>query len=179
MLRLVSYTAAYTEQDMLCVRTVAAGLLAAMLVSQPIQAQASSPDTLAAARELVEAARTTEQFRTLLPLIVQQMKPAIVQGRPEVERDYDKIMPLLMEAANQQVAGLADEVAGIYARNFAVDELRELTAFFRTPTGRKFLDITPVIAQESMSMGQKFGQRVARELQTRIREELRKRGHNI
>jgi hypothetical protein len=153
--------------------------LAATLASQPIQAQPPSSAALAAARELVEAARTAEQFQSLLPLIVQQMKPAVVQGRPEVERDYDKIMPLLMEAANQQVARLADEVAGIYARNFAVEELRELTAFLRTPTGRKFLDMTPIIAQESMSMGQKFEQRVAQELQTRIREELRKRGHNI
>lgn len=166
---------------MLRVRTIAAGLLAATLVSQPIQAQPPSSAALAAAREPVEAARTTERFQSLLPLIVQQMQPAVVQRRPEVERDYDKIMPLLMEAANQQVARLADEVAGIYAHNFAVEEFRELTAFLRTPTGRKFLDMTSIVAQESMSMsmGQKFGQCVAQELQTRIREELRKRGHNI
>jgi hypothetical protein len=37
----------------------------------------------------------------------------------------------------------------------------------------------PAIAQESMTMGQKFGQEVAGEMRNRMIEELRKRGHNI
>jgi hypothetical protein len=37
----------------------------------------------------------------------------------------------------------------------------------------------PTIAQESMTMGQKFGQEIAVELRTRMIEELRKRGHDI
>jgi hypothetical protein len=37
----------------------------------------------------------------------------------------------------------------------------------------------PVIAQESMAMGQKLGQEIAAELRSRMIEELRKRGHRI
>jgi hypothetical protein len=160
--------------------TFAAGLLAAALVlSGPAYPQSPSPEAAAAARELVEAARTTEQFKTLMPLMLQQMKPVVVQGRPEVERDYDKIVPLLMELANRQVGEFAEEVAALYARNFTTEEIRQVTDFYRSPVGQKFLEKTPVIAQESMVMGQKFGQRIVQDLQSRMREELRKRGHNI
>jgi hypothetical protein len=158
----------------------AAGMLAVTLVfSRPAYPQSPSPEAAAAARELVEAARTTAQFKTLLPLMLQQMKPVVVQGRPEVERDYDRIVPLLMELANRQVGEFAEEVAALYARNFTVDEIQQVTAFYRSPVGQKFLEKTPVIAQESMVMGQKFGQRIVQDLQTRMRDELRKRGHNI
>jgi len=160
--------------------TMAAGIVTAVFVSvAPAYPQSASPDAMAAARELVEAARTTDQFKTLLPLISQQMKTVIVQGRPAVERDYDKIIPMVLEAANQQMGKFADAVAAIYAGNFTADELRQVTAFYRTPTGQKFLEKTGVIAQQSMAMGQKFGQQLVQDLEGRMKEELRKRGHNI
>jgi uncharacterized protein len=70
-------------------------------------------------------------------------------------------------------------VAAVYARNFTADELRQVTAFYRTPVGQKMLEKLPAITQESMTVGQKFGQSVAAELRTRMIEELRKRGHKI
>jgi hypothetical protein len=36
-----------------------------------------------------------------------------------------------------------------------------------------------VVAQQSMQLGQTFGQRVAQELQTKMVEEMKKRGHDI
>lgn len=160
--------------------TIATGILTAIFVSAgAAYSQAAPPDAIAAARELVEASKTTDQFKTLMPLIMQQLKPVVVQGRPAVERDYDKILPLMMEMANQQVGQFADAVATIYASNFTADELRQVTAFYRTPAGEKFREKTGVIAQQSMAAGQKFGEQLMQDLQTRMKEELRKRGHKI
>ncbi len=160
--------------------TIAAAVLtAALLFAAPARAQSVSPEAMAAARELVAAAKTADQFKMLLPLISQQLKPAIAQGRAAVERDYDQLMPLVMEAANAQAGKLVDEIAEIYARNFTVDELRQVTAFYRSQAGQKFLANMPVIAQQSMAAGQKFGQKLMQDLQSRMTEELRKRGHKI
>jgi hypothetical protein len=85
----------------------------------------------------------------------------------------------MMEVMNGKLTGFAEAVAVIYARNFAADELRQVTAFYRGPIGQKFLEKMPVITQESMAMGNKFGQEIAAELRNRMVEELRKKGHNI
>jgi len=37
----------------------------------------------------------------------------------------------------------------------------------------------PAITQESMVLGQRFGQSIGNEIRARMIEELRKRGHNI
>ncbi|HKY87934.1 MAG TPA: DUF2059 domain-containing protein [Pseudorhodoplanes sp.] len=160
--------------------TIAAGFLtAALLLAAQARAQSPSPDAMAAAKELVEASKTTDAFKTLLPMMMQQIKPVVVQKRPAVEKDFDQIVPLMIEAANEQVGKFAEGIAVIWASNFTADELRQVSAFYRTPAGQKFLQQMPVIAQQSMAMGQKFGESLMNDLQGRMKDELRKRGHKI
>jgi hypothetical protein len=141
--------------------------------------QTPSADALAAAREMFEVAKIGDQYKMMMPMIVQGMKPAIVQGRPQVERDFDAIAPVLMAGFESRLAEITEAVARIYAENFTAAELRELTAFYRGPTGQKFLQRLPAILQSSMAVGQQIGQRLGQELQGRMIEELRKKGHNI
>ena len=163
-------------------RTMAAvALLVTLLMPGMVsaQTQAPSPETLATARELIAASRAAESVKLLLPSIVQLIKPAIVQGRPQVEKDFDAIAPALLEGFQARLGDLADQIAVIYATNFTVAEMKELIAFYRGPTGQKFLAKSPAIAQQSMVAGQKLGAELGNELQSRMVEELKKRGHNI
>ena len=154
-------------------------LVAALLCGQAAFAQSPSPEALAAAKELIVTTRSAEQFKTLLPIIMNGLKPAIVQNRPQVEKDYDAIMPIMMKAAIARVDVLIEQIAGLYAKFFTADELRQLTAFYRGPVGQKFLQIMPRIMQDSMTIGQKFGESIALDTRNRMIEELRRRGHNI
>ncbi len=160
--------------------SIVGSLLAAVLIcGAPAAAQSPSPEALAAAKELVVTMRAGDQLKLLMPIIMQQLKPAIVQGRPEVERDFDTSLPHLLDGVNAHSDEFAAAVAEIYARNFTADELRQVTTFYRGPVGQKFLEKMPAIAQQSLAMGQRFGQMIAAELRERMIEELRKRGHKL
>jgi uncharacterized protein len=161
-------------------RLIAIPLLAiALFTGGPAAGQSVSPEATAAARELLTTMRMADQLKAILPLLMKQLGPVIAQGRPEVERDLESLMPLMLELVNKRSAELVDATAVVYVRHFTVDEMRQLTAFYREPIGQKLLEKLPAITQESMGVGQKFGQVVAAELQARIVEELRKRGHKI
>jgi uncharacterized protein len=84
---------------------------------------------------------------------------------------------VLLEGMNGRIDELANELAMVYARNFTADEMRQITAFYRSATGQRFVEKMPAVAQQSLPVGQAWGQKVAAELQGRIAEELRKRGH--
>ena len=158
------------------------GLVVASLVQAGpgrAQAPAPNPESLAAAKELITVMRLTDQLKTLLPIIMQGLKPAIVQNRPAVEKDYDALLPLMLGAVNARTGSYVEEVAVIYARAFTAGELRDITAFYRTPTGTKMLEKLPSLMQDSVQVGQRFGQGLAVELEGRIKDELRKKGHNI
>ena len=104
-----------------------------LMAAGPAGAQSPSPDTLAAARELIVTRRAADYFKTIMPAIVQQLKPAIVQNRPQVERDYDAIMPLMLESMNARVNEIVDQVAALYARNFTAAELNEVVGLLPRP----------------------------------------------
>lgn len=158
---------------------VTVALLVTLLIPGMASAQAPSPEALATARELIAASRAADSAKLLLPSIMQLIKPAIVQGRPQVERDFDVLAPALVEGFQARLSELTDQIAVIYATNFTVAEMKELLAFYRGPTGQKFLAKTPMIVQQSMLAGQKLGAQLGGELQSRMIEELKKKGHNI
>ncbi|MGZ5805032.1 MAG: DUF2059 domain-containing protein, partial [Xanthobacteraceae bacterium] len=151
-------------------------VVAAAILTTAARAQAPSPspETLAAAHELVVVMKADNQLRTLLPLILQRLKPAIVQGRPEVERDYDTLAPMMTTQANSRSAEFVEAISITYARNFSAAELHELTAFCNTPTGQKVLERLPALTQQSLVVGQQFGQALLNDLRPRIIDELRK-----
>lgn len=156
-------------------------LALALLCGRPAaaQTQTPSPEAMAAARDLVVAAQAANNLKTLLPLIMQQLKPAIVQGRAEMGRDYDAIMPQLLQGVLARTDTFVDGLAIVYARNLTIDEMKQLADFYRSPVGQTFLKKMPVIVQESMVLGQRFGEEAAGELHDRMIEELRKRGYQL
>jgi uncharacterized protein len=157
-------------------------VFAVFFAVSPLQAQTSPvlpppPENLAAARELIQVMKATDQFKALLPTIMQALKPAFVQGRPEMEKDFDAILPAINEVAARRVNALAEALAVIYASNFSVAEIHDIATFYRSPTGQRFLAQQPVIAQESLIAGQKWAQTLSSELRDAIADQLRKRGH--
>ena len=156
-----------------------AAIVVMLMGAAPVSAQAPSAETMAAAREVVSVARMTDQFKQLMPILMQQFKPVVAQGRADVEKDYDAVVPQILNAMNERLTELSELMASVYARHFSAAELRDLTAFYRTPTGQKFISEQPAVAREGMQAGQQFAQVIGADLQKRIVDELRKRGHDI
>jgi uncharacterized protein len=162
---------------------VAVFVALAFFAVSPLRAQTPSDtpppaENLAAARELVQVMKATDQFKALLPTIFEGLKPAFVQGRPEMAQQYDAIMPIILNGAMQRLNAFGDMLANIYAQNFSVDELHDLTAFYRSPTGQKLIARQATIARASMVAGQQFGQKLVADLREQITEELKKREQN-
>jgi uncharacterized protein len=158
---------------------IAGLVVATLLLIAPAHAQSTTPDAEAAARELIDTMKLPDQFKAMLPAIIQQLKPAIVQNRADIAHDFDAMMPLVQEKMGARLGELSNAIAAIYANNFTADELRELTAFYKSPAGQKFLQKTPAVAAQTMAAGQKFGQAAAVDAQKQMTDELRSKGHDL
>jgi hypothetical protein len=155
-------------------------LIAVMILFSVSAAPAQiATDAMTAARSLVTAMKVDEQFKAVLPVILRGLKPAMVQNRPEVERDFDAMVPMMVDAFTPYYSSIIDGIVAVYASNFTAQELRDIEAFYRQPAGQKLLEKTPLVMQQSMQVGQLFGQKAGVVLQERMTDELRKRGHKI
>jgi hypothetical protein len=143
------------------------------------QMQSPSPEALAAAKELVETMHLNDQYNAIMPTIVKNLKSVIVQGRADVERQYDALAPAMVDAFRQRVSEMSEAAALIYAKNFSVDDIHTFNEFYKTPAGQRFLAKMPAVSAESLATGQKLGRSIGKEVQERMIEELRKKGVNL
>ena len=142
-------------------------------------AQTPSPEALAMARSLISTMKLTDQYKALLPVILLSIKPAVVQGRAEIERDYDAMAAQIADAYAPYYSSMVDSAASLYASNFTVDELREIDAFYRLPVGQKLLQKSLPITQQSMQIGQDASRKAAEDLRIRLTDLLRQKGHKM
>ena len=156
-------------------------LIVACLLLLPAATRAQTPpsDAMTAARSLVTTMKLADQYKALLPAILLGLKPALTQDRPEIERDYETMLPMVADAFTPYYTAMVDGIAAIYATNFTAAELRDIEAFYRQPTGQKLLEKMPVISQQALAVGQEIGRKAAEDLKARLTEALRQKGHKL
>ena len=121
------------------------GLGGARAVAQ----EAGSPEALRAANELVQLLSKD--------LMAQTTKEVTEQAWPQIERilgktDQATTAALRREFEASMAAMMAEsmqDAAPIYARHFTEAELRDILAFYHTPTGVKALQRLPQVLAES------------------------------
>jgi uncharacterized protein len=151
-----------------------------LLLSAPAtRAQTPTADAMAAARSLVNTMKLADQYKALLPAILLNLKPALTQDRPEIERDYEALMPTMVDAFTPYYTAMVDAVATVYANNFTVDEMHQIEAFYSQPAGQKLLQKAPALAQQSNQVGQESSHKAADDLRARLTEALRQKGHKL
>lgn len=143
------------------------------------EAQTPSPEAMSAARALVTTLKLPDQYKALLPVILLGIKPALVQDRPEIEQDYNLLMPAIADAYTPYFNSMVDAAATVYASAFTADELREIEAFYRGPTGQKLLQNSHAITEQVAQVGRDGGRKAADDLRMRLTEALRQKGHKL
>jgi uncharacterized protein len=155
--------------------TVIAALL--LFPAGAAQAQTPSPDAMSAARTLVTTLKLSDQYKALLPVILLSIKPGLTQDRPEIEQDYNSLMPAIADAYTPYYNSMVDAAATVYATTFTADELRQIETFYRSPAGQKLLQKSPAITEQVMQVGRDGGRKAADDLKVRLTEALRQKGH--
>ncbi len=160
------------------VRAAALGLALAALLGAA-SAQQPSPGTLAAARELMELKGVKSLVEPVVIGVVQQTTGTILQTNPGLSKDLDEVGTQLRAEYQPRVAEMTNEIVRLYAQKFTEQELKEAVAFYKSPAGRKILTEEPKILDESYARIQQWANRLQDEVTTRVRVEMKKRGHNL
>jgi hypothetical protein len=146
-----------------------------------VMAEASKPAeaSLAAARELIVATGASKQFEAVVPMMVKQIEPILLQMAPGKEAEIKEITGLIVQRFSERKSEMLEIIANIYASKLSDTEMKDLTAFFSKGAGATFIAKQPEILTESMAAGQQWGQKIGVEIEQQIRDELQKRGIKI
>lgn len=163
---------------MLLRRLLTAAVTLVVLSGAALAQQKAAPDAarLAAARELMEASGSDRQFKAVMPLLGRQMEQAFLRLAPQHSDTIRDAMGKVLDRVVERRGELIKLVAEIYAQKLSLEDLKALTAFYRSGPGARFVAAQPEILKDSAEAGRRWGEAIGREIDTEMRQELKRRG---
>ena len=142
-------------------------------------AQEPSPAAVAAAKELIELKGATNMFDSLVPGVIESAKNTLLRTSPNLAKDLNDVATQLRTENAGKRGEINNEMARIYAQRFTEKEIRDAVAFYKTPLGKKIIEVEPQVLEASMTRIQTWADQFSENMMTRFRAEMRKKGHTL
>ena len=136
-------------------RSLSCGLLLAVVMSVgagSVSAQEPPASKEQRARKLLVLMHSAEMGLQMVDAMIVTMKPVMPDAGDEFWTTF-----------RQGIKGndLVDMLVPVYVKNLDDADIDELLRFYSSPAGQHFIEKQPVILQESMAIGQKWGEQLA------------------
>ncbi len=134
---------------------------------------------LAAARALVVASGMSRSFGIVIPQFMDQIATTLTQTRPELIRDLNTVLTDLQPEFNKQADEMVDIAAQIYVKQISEADLKVAVAFFESQAGKKYVETQPAVLTDVVTAMQGWQGKISTDMMTRVRTEMKKKGHEI
>lgn len=153
-----------------------AGILA---VSAPVFAQEVAPEQLALARKYIDLTDRGAVFETTVVEVGIDTMRQIVTQNPEIIDEANETIGDVIKEYNGRKGELLDQFARVYAVRFTLDELREIVAFYESPTGQKLAAANSEVNADVRRVLQVYTNNLRTEFFAKVRSALRAKGIEI
>jgi uncharacterized protein len=153
--------------------------LGTVVMAGAARAQAPSPAALAAAKELVALKGGSAMFDPLIPGVIESAKNQLVPTNPQLSGALNDVATALHKEYAAKRAELLDIVARTYAHHFTEQELKDIVAFYKTPSGKKMIAQEPAAIKESLDAAQLWANEFSDTVLQRFRTEMQKKGYKL
>jgi uncharacterized protein len=154
-------------------RPPAAAPAAAPAASQPTPAQMSL------ARDVVLYSGIARSFQIVVPQYLDQIGTRLTQTRPDLIKDLNVVMEQVKPEFDKRVDEMVDNAARLYAARLNEQQLKDTAAFFKSPAGIAYVQAQPVLMNDLFAAMKSWQEHISQDMVTRIRAEMKKKGHDI
>ena len=135
--------------------------LCVLVVSHPALAADPTPSHVKAAREMLALTQADKMFNGVLPVLLKQEIGVLEKSYSNISNEVAKrFETLFLMEAQKGIDEAMNKVAAAYAEALTEDELNQISAFYKSPVGRKMIRIKPEMGQRALKIGIEWGQNV-------------------
>ena len=135
-------------------------------------AQEPSAEHLAAARKAIAATSATVAFDNILPQAAFTLKNEMTANNPNKADEITTIVDEETLAIAARRGDLEKEAARIFANTFTESELVEISNFFNSELGQKYLASTPILVRELQKAARIWATGIQRDLVTNVQKRI-------
>ena len=119
---------------------------------QAASAPAPSEEAMSLARQIVQAVGGQANMKAVMRAAFDQILSSMPKtGTADQQAKQNALLVYARDWMDGHSDQLADASARVYAQTFTEQELRDILAFYRTPTGRSMASKTPVLARATVT----------------------------
>ncbi len=178
-------------------RAASALLLASLLATTPVLADPTIDATsslaphpsapgarptaehVAKARQLILATGISRSFQIIIPEFMDQIGNTLTQARPDLVHDMIAVLDQLRPEFDRQSDEMIEQSALIYASLLSETDIDAILAFFNSDAGRRYVGAQPLFLNQLVSGMQAWQQKISINMMDRVRQEMKKKGHDL
>jgi hypothetical protein len=145
----------------------------------PVSPAPPSPLQVSIARDVVLYSGIARSFEVVVPQYLDQIGANLTRTRPDLIRDLNVVMEQIKPEFDKRVDEMIDNAARIYAARLTEPQLKDAAAFFKSPSGVAYVQVQPALMGDLFPAMQSWQKRMSEDMVTRVRAEMKKKGHDI
>jgi hypothetical protein len=138
-----------------------------------------SPSHLAIARDLVISSGMSRGFDALIPQFMEQLKQTFAASRPEIAKELADTLTQLRPEFDAKRDEIVDTAARLYAQALSENDLKNIAAFFKSPSGSAYVASQPRVLDGLFGAMQAWSRGLSEFMLTRVRAELKKKNIDL
>jgi uncharacterized protein len=138
-----------------------------------------SPQAIALAKELILLKGGQQMFGPVVPGVIESTKDVFLPTNPNLSKPLGEVSAQLKSEYASKSDELMNEVAKVYATHFTEQELKEIVAFYKTALGKKLLTEDPIAIEAGFTRAKEWANDFSNQVMTKMRAEMKKKGHDL
>ena len=131
------------------------------LSTSQAQSESSYTQTLT---EMFEVSGTENVYQTVIAQFFGMFKQQYSAVDSTV---WEELEAEFMQTSMNEIVEM---LTPVYKKHLTEEDMQTVIEFYRTDTGKKFVEKTPLITQESMQIGQEWGRKIGEEFVKKMEE---------
>jgi uncharacterized protein len=131
---------------------------------------------IAAADKILGVLGVKQSIALVVPGMLTELETNILRSRPELRDSLRATLRTIQPEFDKTAQQTYDAAATILASQMSEKEITDVAAFFESPSGKKYVEVTPVFLQKLTDVTTPWRDKLSTEIVERARQEMKKKG---
>ena len=114
--------------------------------------------------KLFRVSNTEQTYEAAVKQMFSMYRQQLTNIPSEIWDDLEK------EMSKTSMNDLISMLVPVYSKHLTIEDLNEIIEFYESPIGQKYAEKNPLIVQESMQVGQQWGQKIGMDFMNKLKE---------
>ena len=137
---------------------------------------APSPAAIAAADKILSTIGLKQSIAIVVPGMMQELETNVTRTRPEIKDSLRVTLKAIQPEFDQTARQTYIQAESLLASQMSEQDITQVAAFFDSPAGKKYVEVTPVFLQNLSDVTGNWREKLSTDILERARAEMKKKG---